>query len=37
MLAAHLGVEDELLLVKVQQRQRVGLGVVDEDLQAGIQ
>lgn len=37
LLAAHLGVEDELLLVEMQQRQRVGLGVVDEDLQAGIQ
>lgn len=37
LLAAHLGVEDELLLVEMQQRQRVGLRVVDEDLQAGIQ
>lgn len=37
MLAAYLGVEDQLLLVEMQQRQRVGLGVVDEDLQAGIQ
>lgn len=33
----YLWVEDQLLLVKVQQRHRVGLRVVDEDLQAGIQ
>lgn len=35
--AAHLGVQQQLLLVKVQQRHRAGLGVVDEDLQAGVE
>lgn len=33
----YLWVEDQLLLVEVQQSNRVGLGVVDEDLQAGIE
>lgn len=33
----YLWIEDQLLFVEVQQRHRVGLGVVDKDLQAGIQ
>lgn len=32
-----LWVEDQLLLVKVQQSHRVGLGIVDKDLQAGVE
>lgn len=34
---AHLGVGQQLLLIVMQQRHRVGLRVIDEDLQAGIQ
>lgn len=33
----YLWVEDQLLLIEVQQGHGVGLRVVDEDLQAGIQ
>lgn len=35
--ASYLGVEHKLLLIVVKQRDRVGLGVVDKDLQTRVE
>lgn len=37
LLRTHLWIEHQLLFVKVEESYRVGLGVVDKDLKAGIQ